>query len=466
MTDVRPSRFLFFLMVLICGGNGVFAETRVPQSQGEITLSFAPLVKSAAPAVVNIYAKRIVETQTHPFHNDPFFRNFFRDFGATRPQVENSLGSGVIVGADGIVVSNYHVVGGATEITVVLNDGREFSASPLLSDSDSDLAVLKLHSNNEMPYLTFRDSETVEVGELVLAIGNPFGVGQTVSSGIVSGLARSGTARGDGRGYFIQTDAPINPGNSGGALIDMAGQLIGINTSILTRSGGSNGIGFAIPASLVLQVVAQAQAGRSTFERPWAGLSGQALNMELAQSLQIPTSSGMIITAMHPQSPFKDAGFVVGDVITAVDGKPVSSPAEMLYRLSVSGIGERADITRTNAKSINVLSVDLLSAPDIPQRVITEFDTRSFFPGLIVSSINPAVEAELNLPWGIKGLAVIESGPVAASIGIRQGDILLAANGLDLERAKDIDSILSSGGRTGMALVQRGAQRISLRFRI
>jgi len=177
MTDVRPSRFLFFLMVLICGGNGVFAETRVPQSQGEITLSFAPLVKYAAPAVVNIYAKRIVETQTHPFHNDPFFRNFFRDFGATRPQVENSLGSGVIVGADGIVVSNYHVVGGATEITVVLNDGREFSASPLLSDSDSDLAVLKLHSNNEMPYLTFRDSETVEVGELVLAIGNPFGVG-------------------------------------------------------------------------------------------------------------------------------------------------------------------------------------------------------------------------------------------------------------------------------------------------
>ena len=201
--------------------------------------------------------------------------------------MENSLGSGVIVGADGIVVSNYHVVGGATEITVVLADGREFSASPLLSDSDSDLAVLKLHSNNEMPYLTFRDSETVEVGELVLAIGNPFGVGQTVSSGIVSGLADP-ERHGGMVGVFHSNRCPHQPGQFGGALIDMAGQLIGINTSILTRSGGSNGIGFAIPASLVRQVVAQAQAGRSTFERPWAGLSGQALNMELAQSLQIP----------------------------------------------------------------------------------------------------------------------------------------------------------------------------------
>ena len=196
------------------------------------------------------------------------------------------------------------------------------------------------------------------------------------------------------------------------------------------------------------------QAGRSIFERPWAGLSGQALNMELAQSLQIPTSSGMIITAMHPQSPFKDAGFVVGDVITAVDGKPVSSPAEMLYRLSVSGIGERADITRTNAKSINVLSVDLISAPDIPQREITEFDAGSFFPGLIVSSINPAVEAELNLPWGIKGLAVL-SGPVAASIGIRRGDILLSANDQDLENLKTLTPFCPRGTQDGVDTTRR-----------
>ena len=436
----------------------------MPYSQAEIALSFAPLVKSSAPAVVNIYAKRIVQRRTNPFQNDPFFRNFFGEFGAVRPRVENSLGSGVIVNSGGIVVSNYHVVGEASEITVVLNDGREFSANALLADRDSDLAVLKLQSKDALPYLTLRDSETVEVGELVLAIGNPFGVGQTVSSGIVSGLARSGTARGDGRGYFIQTDAPINPGNSGGALIDMAGRLIGINTSILTRSGGSNGIGFAIPTGLVRQMVTQAQEGRNRFDRPWAGLRGQPLTAELAQNLQISKTSGMIITAIHPQSPFHEAGFVLGDVMTAVNGKPVSTPAELLYRLAVEGIGGSAQITRVTAKGSVALSVDLISAPDVPKRTITEFDERSFFPDLKVSSINPAVLAELDLIWGSKGFVVLESGRIAASIGIKQGDILLSANGQDLMKAEDIDAILSSGGRRGILLVQRGAGKVSLRF--
>ncbi len=463
---MRPIRFLYLFVAIFFTYQSALAETRVPYSQAEIALSFAPLVKSSAPAVVNIYAKRIVQRRTNPFQNDPFFRNFFREFGAVRPRVENSLGSGVIINADGIVVSNYHVVGEASEITVVLNDGREFSANALLADRDSDLAVLKLQAKDPLPYLTLRDSETVEVGELVLAIGNPFGVGQTVSSGIVSGLARSGTARDDGRGYFIQTDAPINPGNSGGALIDMAGRLIGINTSILTRSGGSNGIGFAIPASLVSQVVAQAQEGRNRFDRPWAGLRGQALTAELAQNLQISKTLGMIITDIHPQSPFHDAGFAVGDVMTAVDGKPVSTPAELLYRLTVVGVGGSAQITGVTARGSVSVSVDLISAPDAPKRIITEFDERSFFPDLIVSSINPAVVAELNLPWGSKGIVVLESGRIAASIGIRQGDILFSANGQDLKTAEDLNAILSSGGRRGVLLLQRGAQKVSLRFRL
>ena len=246
----------------------------------------------------------------------------------------------------------------------------------------------------------------------------------------------------------------------------MTGQLIGINTSILTGSGGSNGIGFAIPASLVRQVVSQAQEGHNRFHRPWAGLRGQALTADLAQNLQISKTSGIIITAIHPQSPFKDAGFVVGDVITAVDGKSVSTTAEMLFRFSVAGIGGSAEITRSTAKGSDAVSVDLISAPDLPERKITEFDERSFFPGLVVSSINPAVEAELNLPWGSIGLVVVESGRIAASIGIRRGDILLSANGQDLISAKDIDAILSSGGRLGMLLVQRNAQKLSLRFRL
>ena len=463
---MRLIQFLYLFVPILCTFSSVLAETRVPYSQAELALSFAPLVKSSAPAVVNIYAKRVVQRRTNAFENDPFFRNFFREFGTVRPRVENSLGSGVIVKADGIVVSNYHVVGDASEITVVLNDGREFSANALLADRNSDLAVLKLQSKSALPYLEFRDSATVEVGELVLAIGNPFGVGQTVSSGIISGLARSGIVRGDGRGYFIQTDAPINPGNSGGALIDMAGRLIGINTSILTRSGGSNGIGFAIPASLVRQVVRQAQEGRNRFDRPWAGLRGRVLTAELAQNHQIAKTSGMIITAIHPQSPFREAGFVVGDVITAVDGKSVSTTAEILYHFSVAGVGESAQITRATAKGRDALTVGLISAPDVPKRIITEFDKRSFFPGLIVSSINPAVEAELNLPWGSKGLVVMESGRIAASIGTRKGDILLSANGQDLIKAEDIDAILSSGGRRGILLVQRGAQKLSLRFRL
>ncbi|MDG1936550.1 MAG: trypsin-like peptidase domain-containing protein, partial [Paracoccaceae bacterium] len=303
-------RFLILILVLLTTATSVaWAQAKVPQSKLEITLSFAPLVKEAAPAVVNIYARRIVKSQSNPFHVNPIFGNFFQDFGDIQPKVQNSLGSGVILSDDGIVVSNYHVVGDATDIRVVLNDGREFSARALIADRESDLAVIKLDSARNMPFLGFRDDKTVEVGELVLAIGNPFGIGQTVSSGIVSGLARSGTALSDGRGYFIQTDAPINPGNSGGALIDVAGRLIGVNTAILTRSGGSNGIGFAIPASLVKQFVLQAEAGFREFQRPWSGLIGRTLGGDIADSLGLQTRKGLIITAIHPRSSFLVAGF-------------------------------------------------------------------------------------------------------------------------------------------------------------
>ena len=250
---LRNTIFALVLTALPLAAPPALAEQRVPESQAEISLSFVPLVKQATPAVVNIYARRVVESRS-PFAGNPLFGDMFRDYGG-RPQVQNSLGSGVILSDDGIVVSNYHVVGQASDIRVVLNNGAEYEARVLLGDEEADLAILKLEGAEEMPSLPLRDSDSVEVGELVLAIGNPFGVGQTVSSGIVSGLARSGTATGNARGYFIQTDAPINPGNSGGALIDVKGRLIGVNTSILTRSGGSNGIGFAIPSAPISQFV-------------------------------------------------------------------------------------------------------------------------------------------------------------------------------------------------------------------
>ncbi|MEO0865330.1 MAG: trypsin-like peptidase domain-containing protein, partial [Pseudomonadota bacterium] len=283
------------------------AETRVPQSQSEITLTFAPLVRETAPAVVNIYVRFIRETRRTPFMDDPFFERFFEGFGQPTPRVQNSLGSGVILGPDGIVVSNYHVVGQATDISVVLNDGREYAARVLLGDQASDLAILKIDGAEDLPFLPLRDSETVEVGELVLAIGNPFGVGQTVTSGIVSALARSGGSNGTGAGYFIQTDAPINPGNSGGALGDVQGRLLGINTRILTRSGGSNGIGFAIPADLVAAVLRQARDGNDRFQRPWAGATGQAVDADFAEMLDQTRPQGILLSGLHPLSPLAQA---------------------------------------------------------------------------------------------------------------------------------------------------------------
>lgn len=444
------------------------AETRVPGSQTEISLGFAPLVKQAAPAVVNIYAKRVVQTQSRsPFAGDPFFEQFFRDFTQPQQRVQNSLGSGVILTADGYVVSNYHVVGMATDIRVVLSDRREFSAEVVLSDQQSDLAILKLKADVEgMPYLPLRDSATVEVGELVLAIGNPFGVGQTVSSGIVSGLARSGTATGSARGYFLQTDAPINPGNSGGALIDVNGDLIGVNTSILSRSGGSNGIGFAIPTALVAQFLKQAQDGKTDFERPWAGLTGQAVDGDLAEGLGLTIPEGIIISDVHPESPFAKAGVQQGDVILMVDGLPVNSPAEMVYRMSVSGIGAESTLQVLSQGERRDIVVPLVRAPDRPDRAAKTLKRRDILEGLSVVNVNPAVEEELRLPFGLSGVAVMDAGPVAARIGIQRGDVILAIDGIPVENTKDVGPALRKAGRNISIEVLRSGQRVALRFRV
>ncbi|MEM1007204.1 MAG: trypsin-like peptidase domain-containing protein, partial [Pseudomonadota bacterium] len=305
------------IVLIVASATIATAQTRVPQSQAEISLGFAPVVKQAAPAVVNIYAQIVRQGRAQPLFTDPFFQDFFgRGFRDPRPRVQNSLGSGVILSQDGYVVSNYHVVGTATDIRVVTTDRREYSAQVVLGDKESDIAILRLENAERLPYLSLRDSDHVEVGELTLAIGNPFGVGQTVSSGIISGLARTGTATGNARGYFIQTDAAINPGNSGGALIDVNGDLIGINTSILTRSGGSNGIGFAIPANLVAEFLRQAQAGNDSFVSPWAGMTGQHMSADIADSLGFALPLGVVISDLHDLSPLADAGLRVGDVVT------------------------------------------------------------------------------------------------------------------------------------------------------
>ena len=439
---------------------------QVPQSFAEVQLSFVPVVRQAAPAVVNIYAKVVREVRGTPLQSDPFFERFFRDpFTDPKPRVQNSLGSGVILSADGIVVSNYHVVGMATDIRVVLNDRREFSARVLLGDEESDLAILKIDAPDALPFLPLRTSDTVEVGELALAIGNPFGVGQTVSSGIVSGLARSGGSGGRGHGYFIQTDAPINPGNSGGALVDMAGRLIGVNTSILTRSGGSNGIGFAIPADLVAAFVAQSEQGMTEFARPWAGINGQPLDADMAGTLGFDRAGGIIISGLHSESPFLDAGLAVGDVILRVGGVPVNTPSEMIYRMSVVGLGAQADVVFSRQGAEKSAKVSLIDAPEFPSRDQITLPERSLLPGLTLARINPAILSELKLPLEVEGVAVMGLGPFAARTGLRAGDVITELNGVALRHPDEAATILSGDVRWIEMLVQRGAQRISIRFR-
>lgn len=443
------------------------ADTRVPQSRAEISLGFAPLVRQATPAVVNIYAKRVVAERVSPFRNDPFFGNLFRDFGETRPRVQNSLGSGVILSAEGLVVSNYHVVGQATDIRVVLSDRREFGAQVVLADESADLAILQLQGAGALPFLPLRNSDTVEVGELALAIGNPFGVGQTVSSGIISGLARSGVMPGsNGRGYFIQTDAAINPGNSGGALIDVNGALIGVNTSILTRSGGSNGIGFAIPANLVAEFMRQAKAGQSRFMRPWAGLQGQAVDADIAASMGADVPEGVLIVDLHPQSPFAMAGFAVGDIVTAVDGQPVNTPPEMMFRMSVAGLGQGADITRLRDGALRTITVTMATAPETPARDSRRLGDASALPGLVVETINPGVIAEFGLPLHASGALVAQPGPLGARLGMQPGDIVVQANGQAVANSASLAQVLAQRGAVIDLQILRGQQRLSLRARL
>lgn len=444
----------------------VSAETKVPQSQAEISLGFVPLVKQAAPAVVNIYAKRVVEVRESPFGNDPFFQNLFRDFGKARPRVQNSLGSGVILSEDGILVSNYHVVGMSTDIRVHLNDRREYNARVLLADQESDLAILQLEDARGMPHLRLRDSDTVEVGELVLAIGNPFGVGQTVSSGIVSGLARSGTATGNARGYFLQTDAPINPGNSGGALIDMNGDLIGVNTSILSQSGGSNGIGFAIPSALVQQFVAQAREGGEQFQRPWAGMFGQPVDADMADGLGLDRPGGIVISELHGESPFRKAGFAAGDVILEVNGLAVNTPAEMLFRMSVTGIGKSAEFGAIQQGKKTVVKVSLIAAPDTPSRETVTTGKKSAIPDMTLSNINPSVLGQYGLPLSLHGVVVENPGPVGKRLGLRSGDVLLGVDGTDTTNTKDAQKALRKARRKVTIEIQRGDKRLVSKFRL
>lgn len=446
-------------------------EVRVPASRAEINLSFAPLVKSAAPAVVNIYTRRVVRARRiSPLFNDPFFRRFFGNQfppGSRQNQrVQNSLGSGVIVSADGLIVTNHHVIDKADEITVVLTDRREFEAEVVTRDEGTDLAVLRIKAKDEkLPFLRLRDSDTLEVGDLVLAIGNPFGVGQTVTGGIVSALAR--TARGvSDFGFFIQTDAAINPGNSGGALIALDGGLIGINTAIYSRGGGSNGIGFAIPSNMVATVIGSAMSGGQVV-RPWLGARGQTVDSDLARSLGLSRPSGVLVNSVYPDGPGARAGLKVGDVVVSINDKEIADANTMKFRVATLRVGGAAKFSVMRRGKRVDISVPLQAAPEIPPRDLSLIGGANPYAGAEVANLSPALAEEISFDTDASGVVVmrIKRGSPADRIGLEPGDILLRLNGGEIDSVATLRQVIKREYSTWRIEIVRGGRTLQLIIR-
>jgi Do/DeqQ family serine protease len=420
-----------------------------PESQAQVQLSFAPVVKKAAPAVVNIYTRRVeLRRRRSPLLDDPIWRHFFPDNsapgGRVQKRVRTSLGSGVIVHSAGIIVTNVHVIRGAEEIRVVLADRREFDAKVLLADTRTDLAVLRIDAGGEdLPFIRFHDSETLEVGDLVLAIGNPFGVGQTVTSGIVSALARTAVGVTDYR-FFIQTDAAINPGNSGGALVTMDGRLAGINTALFSRTGGSVGIGFAVPSAMVKTVVAGLTTGGKVV-RAWFGAKSQRVSAQIAASIGLPRPRGVIISKVHPDGPAAAAGIQPGDVVTAVNKLEVSDPEALRFRFATLRVGGTAKLSVIRGGRMVTLPIALKAPPEVPARGTATLAGANPLTGARVANLSPAVADELSLSSDATGIVVLNvaRGSLAQRVRLQPKDVIRTVNGVQVVSVAVLKDILA-----------------------
>jgi len=456
---------LILLLVAFFSPMALPQERRVPTSPGEVRLSYAPIVQRTAPAVVNVYAARMVANR-NPLLDDPIFRRFFGVPGmpgAPGEQVQRSLGSGVLVDTSGLVVTNNHVIEGASEVKISLADRREFEAEIVLKDARSDLAVLRLKTQGErFPAVEFADSDALQVGDLVLAIGNPFAVGQTVTHGIVSAVARTQVGITDYQ-FFIQTDAAINPGNSGGALVDMTGKLVGVPTAIFSRSGGSQGIGFAIPANMVRVVVASAKSGGKSVQRPWLGAQLQAVTPEIAESLALKRPAGALVSSVTPGSPAAHAGLKTGDLIVTVDGQPVDDPNAFDYRFATKALGGTARVGLVRGGKETTVSVALQAAPDTPRDEIT-IAARSPFQGVTVSNLSPALADDLRLEPSSEGVVIVDiaNGSPAQTLGFQRGDLVLSVNNQKIVKTRDLDRALAQPSRVWRITIRRGGQQMSV----
>ncbi len=436
-------------------------ERVVPGSAAELQLSYAPLVEAAAPAVVNIYARGRVARRASPFFADSFFERFFGNRFPAVPseREESSLGSGVIVSPDGVIVTNRHVIENGDRITVALADRREFAAAVVGSDESTDLAVLRIDTGGEaLPALELGDSDAVAVGDIVLAIGNPFGVGQTVTSGIVSAQVRTGLKG----GAFIQTDAAINPGNSGGALVTLDGRLIGINSAILSRSGGSVGIGFAIPSNLV-RVVVEGMVATGRMVRPWVGLDIQAVTTELARGLGLDRPAGVLVNGVHPLCP---AALAVGDIVLAVDGHEVFDADGFRFRLSTRPLGETAMLSVRGRSGDRLEPLRLTAPPEEPPRDVRRLDGRHPLAGATVANLSPALTAELSLDPMLAGVVVLRvGGGPAARLGLRPGDVVAEVAGRAIDTTAGLARALSRDRREWPIAVRRDGETLRVTVR-
>jgi Do/DeqQ family serine protease len=460
MTLIRSLAAL--LMSAAVAGPVLAQDRRVPASPTDIRLSYAPIVQHVQPAVVNVYAAKMVQNR-NPLLDDPIFRRFFGVPGQQPEQMQRSLGSGVMVDPSGLVVTNNHVIDGADQVKVSLADKREFEAEIVLKDSHSDLAVLRLKDTHEkFPTLDFANSDELMVGDVVLAIGNPFGVGQTVTHGIISALARTQVGITDYQ-FFIQTDAAINPGNSGGALVDMTGKLAGVNTAIFSRSGGSQGIGFAIPANMVRVVVASAKGGGKAVKRPWLGARLQAVTPEIAETLGLHLPTGALVANVIASSPAARAGLKLSDLIVSIDGQTVDDPNAFDYRFATRPLGGTSQIDVQRAGKTLTLTVPLETAPDGGRNEIV-LTTRSPLQGAKVANISPAVADEMHLDTDTEGVVVTDLADdgMAASFGFQKGDIILAVNSQKIARTSDLEKATRETARVWRIILVRGGQQINV----
>lgn len=455
------------LMGVMLASVAMPAVAQSRQDIGGVRVTFAHAVAKAEPAVVNIYAARVNRAT---LAQEPGLKPLIPQDNRMMDRIAKSLGSGVIVKAEGVVVTNLHVIEGAQAIKVVLSDGREFSAKKVGQDDKLDLAILQIErkSNERLPFATFGNSETLRVGDVVLAIGNPFGIGQSVSFGIVSAVERSAAALSP-YARFIQTDAPINPGNSGGALVDSTGALVGVNSGIFSKSGASNGIGFAIPATLVKRVVDDITT-TGYVVRPWFGAEGQAVLPDVAKELKMPTVTGVQLTGVLPGSPAFTAGLRRGDVILKLGGGVVENPADLNEQVLAMPnlLNKPTKLVYWRDGTQQETTVTLTAMPERNTGSQTLVKGYNPLSGVTVEDLSPGLNSEMNLPLSTKG--VIVAGLPAEKLGafdmpVKEGDLLMAINGSTIRTAVDVQGALNSSRSDWELRIMRAGRVFNIKTR-